>query len=527
MTSFSNDPNSFSANSFNLIDDNICLNRIRIMDSNNFNNNEKDINYIYDNNDKLAILSKFINQTTQSIDTTQPNRTQPNFIIYWVSRELRAANNWSLIWAKYLAQKTNSALICLYFLQDDYYAKNNRNYNFLTDGLIELQTNLNHQNIPFNIISGNENNLIEYFNSISPVCVISELYPLKNFVKSKEIVLTSINSKNETIIHIEVDAHNIVPIWITSPKQEFAAYTIRPKIKKLLNDYLLDFSQFENINIPFQPNENLDINKIQIDNSVVIQKNKPSDKLPNSKLIAGEKAANLHFENFKLNKLKLYDTLRNEPSKDGQSGLSPYLNHGYISNQKVAYEITKLEVPSTMQNDKDAFLEEHIIRRELSDNCIHYNPNYDNFNGFHTWAQKTLNEHKMDKREFLYTKEQFENAQTYDKAWNAAQMQLVATGKLHGYMRMYWAKKILEWSESPENALEIALYLNDYYALDGRDPNGFVGIAWSIGGLHDRAWAERPIYGKIRYMNYNGLKRKFDIDTYINQHLSKTTNPFL
>lgn len=506
---------SLSAISPDLINDKNCLNRIRIY----YNLTSDNSIYIYDNNFKLDILSNFINSS--NLD----NSTKTKYIIYWTSRDLRTLNNWSLIWAKYLAQKTNSSLICIYFLQDDYYAKNNRNYTFLTHGLIELQTNLNNQNIPFNIISGNEKNLINYINSISPICLINDFYPLKDKNKSKDIVLSSISNKhNNTFHNFEVDAHNIVPVWITSPKQEFAAYTIRPKIKKLLNEYLIDINDFETNT---KVNSNDLCLKFQLDNSSVIQKNKPADNLPISQIIAGEKAANLHFENFKQNKLKLYDALRNEPSKDGQSGLSPYLNYGFISNQKVAYEITNLQVPSTMQNDKDAFLEEHIIRRELSDNCTHYNPNYDNFNGFHTWAQTTLNEHKADKREYLYTKEQFENAQTYDNAWNAAQKQLVVTGKLHGYMRMYWAKKILEWSESPETALEIAIYLNDYYALDGRDPNGFVGIAWSIGGLHDRAWTERPIFGKIRFMNYSGLKRKFDIDSYINQHLSKTTNPFI
>lgn len=509
-----------------LIDDNICLNRIRIYDNNiNLNNTNETINtnYIYENNAKYNIILKLINNSHNN-----SHQNDNNVIVYWISRELRTENNWSLIWAKYLAQKTNSTLICVYFLQDNYYAKNNRNYSFLTDGLIELQSNLNQQNIPFNLIDGTEKNLLEYINYLSPKAIIHDFYPLKDKIKSKNIILNSLlNKENNPTLNIEVDAHNIVPVWIASPKQEFGAYTIRPKIKKLLNEYLIDISRFESANSTSQINQNLDLSKNQIDNSAIIQKNKPNDSLTKSLLIAGEKAANLHFENFKLNKLKLYDTLRNEPSKEGQSGLSPYLNYGFISNQKVAYQITQLDVPSTMQNDKDAFLEEHIIRRELSDNCTNYNPNYDNFNGFHIWAQTTLNQHKDDKREYIYTKEQFENAQTYDNAWNAAQMQLVKTGKLHGYMRMYWAKKILEWSESPETALEIAIYLNDYYALDGRDPNGFVGIAWSIGGLHDRAWTERPVFGKIRFMNYNGLKRKFDIEAYINQYLSKSTKPFL
>ena len=197
---------------------------------------------------------------------------------------------------------------------------------------------------------------------------------------------------------------------------------------------------------------------------------------------------------------------------NGQSNLSPYIHFGHLSAQRVAIEVTKAVAP---QEDKSAFLEELIVRRELSDNFCLYNPDYDNVNGFHQWASSTLNNHKDDEREFIYALNEFENALTHDPLWNAAQLEMVKTGKMHGYMRMYWAKKILEWTKSPEQAMEFAIYLNDKYSLDGRDPNGYTGIAWSIGGVHDRAWSERPIFGKIRYMNYNGCKRKFDVNSYI------------
>jgi deoxyribodipyrimidine photo-lyase len=161
------------------------------------------------------------------------------------------------------------------------------------------------------------------------------------------------------------------------------------------------------------------------------------------------------------------------------------------------------------------FLEELIVRRELADNFCLYNAEYDNPSGFPDWAKKTLNIHDKDIRPILYTLEEFEQAQTDDPLWNAAQMEMVKRGKMHGYMRMYWAKKILEWTESSTQAMEYAIYLNDRYELDGRDPNGYTGIAWSIGGVHDRAWGERPIFGKIRYMSFNGCKSKFDVKAYI------------
>jgi deoxyribodipyrimidine photo-lyase len=160
-----------------------------------------------------------------------------------------------------------------------------------------------------------------------------------------------------------------------------------------------------------------------------------------------------------------------------------------------------------------------IIRRELSDNFCYFNKNYDSFEGFHPWAQESLNLHRKDKRDYIYTLDEFEHARTHDDLWNAAQLEMVNKGKMHGYMRMYWAKKILEWTKSPEDAMRTAIYLNDKYELDGRDPNGYTGISWSIGGVHDRPWFERPVYGKIRYMNYNGCAKKFDVKKYVDAYL--------
>ena len=216
-----------------------------------------------------------------------------------------------------------------------------------------------------------------------------------------------------------------------------------------------------------------------------------------------------------LNGLSSYNEKRNDPSLNGQSRLSPYLHFGQISTQRVALEII---TASTSQSAKEIYLEELIVRRELADNYCYYNPNSDNTRGFPAWAQETLFKHKNDRRPYLYDLATFEKAETHDIAWNAAQIELLDTGIMHGYMRMYWAKKILEWSPSPDSAMETAIYLNDHFGLDGRDPNGYAGIAWSIGGLHDRAWPERPIFGKIRYMNFARLKRKFDIDSYVKKH---------
>jgi deoxyribodipyrimidine photo-lyase len=229
-------------------------------------------------------------------------------------------------------------------------------------------------------------------------------------------------------------------------------------------------------------------------------------------LTPGEKAGRKTLKRFIQHKLVDYDAGRNDPNRDAQSNLSPYLHFGQISAQRVALDVRKAGIRN---QHRDAFLEELIVRRELADNYCHYNENYDNFSGFPDWAKKSLEEHRKDKRDYIYTYEEFERGKTHDPLWNASQNQMVKTGKMHGYMRMYWAKKILEWTESPEQAQKVAIGLNDKYELDGRDPNGYTGIAWSIGGVHDRAWFNRPVFGKIRFMSASGARSKFDVKAYI------------
>ncbi|ONK71697.1 uncharacterized protein A4U43_C04F11410 [Asparagus officinalis] len=219
-------------------------------------------------------------------------------------------------------------------------------------------------------------------------------------------------------------------------------------------------------------------------------------------------------DGFLTKRLKNYHTDRNNPLKPkALSGLSPYLHFGQISAQRCALEAKSLR--NSNPQAVDTFLEELIIRRELADNFCYYQPQYDSLRGAWEWARNTLMDHAADKREHLYTKEQLEKAKTVDPLWNASQLEMVHHGKMHGFMRMYWAKKILEWTSNPEEALSIAIYLNDKYQIDGRDPNGYVGCMWSICGIHDQGWKERPVFGKIRYMNYAGCKRKFDVDGYI------------
>ena len=436
---------------------------------------------------------------------------QEGTIAYWMSRDQRMNDNWALLFALELSLKFKQPLAVVFCLAGNFPGATLRHYDFMLKGLQEVETGLKQKNIPFYLLQGNPSQILtDFITEYNVAHLVTDFDPIRIKRQWKEELISKTN-----IIIYEVDAHNIVPCLAASPKLEFGAYTIRPKIKKLLPHFIDEFPPLEN-------QENQEVFKFKDTDWISAHTfPNPDPAVPPVKwLQPGEKAA-LNILNIFLNqKLEKYSDKRNDPNEDASSNLSPYLHFGHISAQRVALEIMK-NLPGNASTE--SFLEELIIRRELSDNYCFHNPDYDRFGGFPEWARKTLNEHRMDEREYLYNYQSFENAQTHDPLWNAAQMEMVKSGKMHGYMRMYWAKKILEWTRSPEEALDFSIRLNDRFQLDGRDPNGYVGCAWSIGGVHDRAWTERPVYGKIRYMNYNGCKRKFDVDRYINKWLKATS----
>ncbi|MCF8267255.1 MAG: deoxyribodipyrimidine photo-lyase [Ignavibacteriales bacterium] len=422
-------------------------------------------------------------------------------IVYWMQRDQRAEDNWALIYSAELAVKSGNELIVVFNLVNDFLLAGLRQYYFMIEGLKETEARLRKLKIPFYLLTGSPGeNIPEFVRDVGASLIVSDFNPLKNIRKWKKEVI----EKTAIPFH-SVDAHNIVPCWESSDKLEFGAYTIRPKIQRKLPEFLCEFPGlpvFHGQKLPDEIKWEYIYESLKVDTSV-----KKSEYF-----LPGSEAAEKMFSEFLSAKLAGYEAERNDPNLKGTSDLSPYLHFGQIAAQRVALEVHN---NFKSMDSRDSFLEELIIRRELSDNYCFYNKDYDNFNGFHVWAKSTLDEHRKDEREYIYSAEEFERASTHDPLWNAAQREMVVKGKMHGYMRMYWAKKILEWTPSPENAFEIAVFLNDKYQLDGRDPNGYTGIAWSIGGVHDRAWSERPVYGKIRYMNFNGCKRKFDVEKYI------------
>jgi deoxyribodipyrimidine photo-lyase len=305
----------------------------------------------------------------------------------------------------------------------------------------------------------------------------------------------------------QVETETVVPLDAASNKDEYSAATLRGKINKLKNIFLVPFLEKD----PKKSSMDLHVDSLDLKDLDGIIASMNIDKTVEASPIfrGGGDEAGKRFQDFLENKLANYEELRNEPSGDFSSGLSPYLHFGQIST--VYISLKALEINPEYA---EPFLEELIVRRELAANFVNFNQNYDNISCLNEWALKTLGEHSGDKREYIYSLEEFEKALTHDPYWNAAQNEMLVTGKMHGYMRMYWGKKIIEWTRSPEEAFKIALYLNNKYELDGRDPNAFAGVAWCF-GKHDRPWKERPVFGKIRYMNDKGLDRKFNMKKYL------------
>lgn len=427
-------------------------------------------------------------------------------IVYWLSRDQRVKDNWALLAAQQLALVNKQPLLVVFNLTPSFLGATERQYQFMLAALKELEANLKKKNIAFQIVTSDDlSALVNLAKHVSAGAMITDFSPLKINRAWKKTVAKQLDCPL-----FEVDAHNIVPAWLASDKQEFAAYTFRPKIKRLLEKYLISFPILKKhpYPYPFQIRNNYQAieNNLTIDRQVkMVSGFKP-----------GETAAYQAARHFSKYGLPGYNEQRNDPNVSAQSNLSPYLHFGQLSAQELALMIQTSDAPLI---DKEAFLEELIVRRELADNFCLYNENYDNQQSLPQWAQLTLKKHASDKREYVYSRQEFELAHTHDNLWNAAQSEMLKTGKMHGYMRMYWAKKILEWTKDVETAFKVAIYLNDKYELDGRDPNGYAGIAWSLGGVHDRAWSERAVFGKIRYMNEKGCRRKFDVDAYIKRYL--------
>jgi len=429
-----------------------------------------------------------------------------DYVLYWMQQSQRAVHNHALCHAVQLADSLNLPVIVFLGITSDYPSANLRHFKFMIDGLAETELSL--REIGIKMVTW----LIDPVEGVvrlseNAAVVVSDFGYLKHQVKWRKEASLAVKCR-----FVAVESDVMVPVETASSKEEYSAATLRPKITELMKFYAdvppvmkpSKSSLYFKINSADLSDCELLLSDLKIDRSVA----------PVTGIRGGTSAALNNLDNFIKKGLHIYHEKRSEPSTGITSGLSPYIHFGQISTPYIAGKIMDIESPG-----RDTFIEELIVRRELGVNFVYYNNNYDSFESIPAWAAATLKKHQSDKREYLYSKMELEMSLTHDINWNSAQNELVNTGKIHNYMRIYWGKKIMEWTESPEEAFDYMVEFNNRYALDGRDPNSYAGIAWCF-GKHDRPWKERPVFGTVRYMNENGLKRKFDMSGYNTKYSS-------
>jgi deoxyribodipyrimidine photo-lyase len=437
-------------------------------------------------------------------------------VVYWCDRDRRAMNNDALTRAVELANEMRSPLVVATHAGRDLAGDGvggARRAVFALRGLKELESDLRARGVETVTSVGEDASagVMETCRRVRAKALVCDFTPLREGRAARETLAKSLPCPV-----IEIDAHNVVPVWVTSDKQEYAARTIRPKINRNLAEFLTPFKALDDL---VAAPDRLTTTETDWD-ALIDQARVRGAHVPEvNSIVPGERAAlaallDPQADAFIPDRLMLYGERNKPTSPRAVSRLSPYLNHGQLAPRRAAWEAAQLR--GIVEDEAvDSYLEELIVRRELSDNYCLFNPNYDSLAGASEWARESLALHASDVREYVYDYKTLERAKTHDELWNAAQKELYHLGRMHGFMRMYWAKKILEWTPSPEVALETAIKLNDAYALDGLDPNGYVGCMWSIAGVHDQGWKERAVFGKVRYMNYAGCKRKFQIADYV------------
>ncbi len=424
-------------------------------------------------------------------------------VVYWMQRAQRGSDNDALDVAVAVANELRKPVV-VFFAPVPFYPKaNDRHFRFLADGIPDIAEALAKRRIGFVLRPYPERNLLKFCAEMNPCIVIGDENPLRETEHWRGIVARGLRVPLWT-----VDTDVIVPSRLLE-KEHYGARTIRPRLLQLLPQFLQP-SVNPTANVAWEPPEQLRTQ--HWDRDFTCQWTIDRSVAPVGRWHGGSKEAMHRLERFVATRLGHYGDHRARPEVDGTSRLSPYLHFGHIGPHTVALAVNNAEAPAVA---KQAFLEQLIVRRELAVNFVRFNPVYDSVECLEPWADRSFAQHASGRRPILYSEDQLENAGTHDPLWNAAQKQLVLSGWMHNYLRMYWAKKILEWSPSVAAAYQRAIWLNDRYQLDGRDPNGYAGIAWAIVGKHDRPWFERPVFGHVRYMSLASTGRKFDSKRYI------------
>ncbi len=434
----------------------------------------------------------------------KPERRNAKYVLYWMQQSQRAHFNHALEAAIIKANKLDLPVVVAFGLMDNYPEATERHYAFMLEGLKDVHDGLAARGIKFVCVHGEPKSAALRFEQ-DAACVVCDRGYLNHLRTWRDEVADRCDVKV-----VEVEADLVVPVEAASDKDEFAARTLRPKIHRIWSNYLVSLRankpKHDSTRMPLKGD--FDVTKPDTILATIgcIREVKRSPVF-----VGGYREADRRMKVFVSELLKGYADGRNEPADAHTSHMSPYLQYGNISPVDLALRVINAAAPKV---DRDAYIEEMIVRRELAHNHTWFNRHYDQYKSLPEWSRRTLEKHKPDKRDPHYDREQLEQARTHDDYWNAAQMEMVVTGYMHNYMRMYWGKKILEWCDTPEHAFETTLYLNNKHFLDGLNPNTYGNIGW-IYGLHDRPWTERPIFGQTRYMNAAGLERKFDIDRYV------------
>ncbi|MDG3007294.1 deoxyribodipyrimidine photo-lyase [Paludisphaera mucosa] len=428
---------------------------------------------------------------------------QGSSVVYWMQRAQRGVDNPALNMAIAVGNALARPVVAVFGLTADYPGAQRRHYRFLVEGLVDAAEDMARRGVPLIVRLGKPDEVVPRFaREVGAAFVVGDENPVHVGRRWREAV-----ARELTVPFHLVDADVVVPTSLF-PNEEYAARTLRPKIRRVWDDFLKPIPEIRAKQAwPGKLPEGAEIDPDRLMESLRVG---GVAEVPG--YLGGTREAMRRLGRFLDERLGRYAEDRNEPTPYMTTELSAHLHYGHISPMTIALAAIRGDGP---REAVDTLLEELIVRRELSINFVARNPNYDSLAGCPDWARKTLARHADDPRPVLYTPAQLESAETHDPLWNAAQKEMTLTGRMHNYLRMYWAKKLLEWSPTAEQAFAVALDLNDRYEMDGRDPNGYTGVAWAVGGKHDRPWPERPIFGTVRFMSYESTRKKFDSAGYV------------
>ncbi|HXC95320.1 MAG TPA: deoxyribodipyrimidine photo-lyase [Edaphobacter sp.] len=431
-------------------------------------------------------------------------------VVYWMQRAQRGIDNHAVDLAVKIANRLELPLVVYFAAISNFPHANLRHYAFLNQGLPDIEADLGKRNISFVMRRAPHESHGRFLADAKAAFLIGDENPMREPERWRKQLASRIKIPFWT-----VDTDVVVPSKLME-KAQYGAYTLRPRLYRLLSEHLYPYEN-PHANHAWKKPRGFLAHSVHED---ITRGWKDFDRsvAPVDAWVGGTQAGLRRLKVFTSKMLQDYDSQRNHPEVDGTSCLSPYLHFGHVGPITIALAIDAAAraIPK-LHAARDSYFNELIVWRELAVNFVRYTPNYDSPECAESWAKVTIAEHARDEREVLYSLSQLEKAQTHDDLWNAAQMQMVRHGWMHNYLRMYWAKKILEWTPNVATAMKCAIHLNDKYFLDGRDPNGYAGIAWAILGKFDRAWGERPIFGKIRYMSGTSTGKKFNSKMYIEQ----------